>query len=215
LVQPRFLLASEPTVAPDHNASQPAAESAVTETHNATDVHTTTAQTAHAAEASGGIGAIGVDPRALAFQLVNFAILFWVLKKVAYKPILAILSDRQKKIEDSLKTATQIEKDRLEMADERERLIKKAREEAETIVGRARSEAAETVKEAEVKASAKAEQILADAHGRIETDITAARQSLKKEMAGLVISATATIIDEKLDAQKDEALLEKALAGTK
>lgn len=190
---------------------------ATTDTHSATpaaETHATTGTPAHA-EPAGGIGAIGVDPKALAFQLINFAILLFILKKVAYKPILKVLNDRHKKIADSLKHAEEIDRAREEMALEQTRLIKEARDEADTILNRARTEAAESIKDAEVKAGAKSEQILTDAQARIESDVAAAKQTLKKELAGLVVSATGAIIDEKLDVDKDHALLDKALAGSK
>ncbi len=42
-----------------------------------------------------GIAALGIDGWAILFQLVNFAILFWVLQRFAFRPLLKILQERQ------------------------------------------------------------------------------------------------------------------------
>ena len=47
-----------------------------------------------AAESSGGLGALGINLSALLFELINFAILFWILKRFAYQPILNALEQR-------------------------------------------------------------------------------------------------------------------------
>lgn len=44
----------------------------------------------------------GIDWKLMIAQLINFAIVFFVLKKFAYRPILKLLDERKKKIEDGL-----------------------------------------------------------------------------------------------------------------
>src|SRR5688572_8856669 len=116
-MQYRLFFASEPTPAPDaeHSTTEPPAVTPVAgETHATTEA--SGHDTGHAAP--GGLGAIGIDGKALVFQLINFAILLFVLKKVAYKPILKALGDRQKKIDESIKAAAEIERSRQEIAEE-------------------------------------------------------------------------------------------------
>lgn len=164
------------------------------------------------AESSGGIAAIGLDPKALLFQLINFAILFWVLKKVAYKPILGILESRRRRIEESLKTAHEIEQREKRLAERQAQLLREAKEEAGDIVAKARMHTAEMLDEAEAKARKQAEKILADGRGRIAEEVAVARSGLKHEMFSLVAAATAAVLDEKVDAAKDKALIERSLA---
>lgn len=164
-----------------------------------------------AAESSGGISAIGLNLGSLVFQLINFAILFWVLKKVAYKPILKVLEDRRKRIEDSLKLAAEIEQNQRTMAEQQAATLKAARAEAAEIVAKTRTEAAEMLKAADAKAMQQTEKLIAEAHNRIEQDLASAKTGLKREVAGLVVAATEAVLSEKVDAKKDEALIERAL----
>ena len=60
----------------------------------------------------------GVEPVLLLAQIVNFAILLFILKRFLYKPILKVLEERKNKIETSMKQSEQIQKEFEEMNDE-------------------------------------------------------------------------------------------------
>lgn len=164
------------------------------------------------AESSGGIGAIGIDGKALLFQIINFAILLLILRQVAYKPILKALEARRKKIDASLKAAKEIEQAQAKVELHQEKLIAKARQEAEAITATAQKQASEVVATAETRAQQRAEQIVSDGRTQIAEDVKKAKAALKKETLGLVIAATEAIIEERLDASKDAHLLERALS---
>jgi len=170
---------------------------AATETHQATE--------------GAGIGAIGLDARALLWQIVNFAILLFLLKKFAYKPIVNVLEARRQRIEESLKSAKNIEITRAALASEKQAVLSLAQQQAEAAVARSKQQAKEIVAQAEVKATEKAAQLLTQAEAKIEQEVLVARQGLKHEAVQLVALATEKIIDEKLDAKKDAALIERAL----
>ena len=163
------------------------------------------------AESSGGISAIGLNFWELIFQLINFAILFWVLKKVAYKPILGVLEERRKRIENSLKMAAEIEQSQKTIAEQQAAALKAARAEAAEIVARTRTEASEMLKLAEAKATRQTEKLITEAQNRIEQDVASARTGLKREVAGLVVAATEVVLAEKVDTKKDKELIERAL----
>ena len=65
--------------------------------------------------------------------------------------------------------------------------------------------------EAEGKAKEKADGIVAEAKERTTQDVARARKKLEGELVGLISDATEAIIDEKVDAKKDAALIDKAL----
>jgi len=69
------------------------------------------------------------------------------------------------------------------------------------------------VREAEDKAQLKAEIILKDARAQAEQNTARMRKALEGELVGLISDATEVIIDEKVDAKKDAALIDKALKG--
>lgn len=171
-------------------------------------------ETRQAAEGS-GIGAIGLDARALVFQLVNFSLLLFLLRLFAYKPILNVLQGRRRTIEESLKKAAAIEAAQAELQHERHRVIKEARRQAQEIAAHSQERAASIVAAAEEEARRQAAQIVSQGHAQIAQEAARRKAELKHETLQLVAQATEAIIDIKLDAEQDAALIQKAVAEAK
>ena len=54
------------------------------------------------------LGELGINLPQLIAQLVNFGILFLLLRLVAYKPIMKMLDERSKRVQDSMAQTEQI-----------------------------------------------------------------------------------------------------------
>lgn len=172
----------------------------------------TTLLTHFAADSSAsGIGALGVDPKALVIQLVTFGLAYLVLRRYAFGPIMRVMQERRDTIEKGVRLGEQMQKQQAELDAKIQKALADARSRADGIVAGANEEARATVREAEDKARSKADGILAEAESRIAQDTKRARLKLEKELVGLISEATEAIIDEKVDATKDAALIDKAL----
>jgi len=158
-----------------------------------------------------GIGALGLDVKALIFQIINFGILLVVLRLVAYKPILAVLDSRRRKIEESIRTADELERAKAALATEREAIIRVAHEHAQQILQRTEQQTRELVAAAETEAARRAQQIRTQAQAAIQAEIETARTQLKRETASLVVAASEKILRHKLDAKADAALIHEAV----
>ncbi len=164
-----------------------------------------------AEESASGIGALGINPTALGIQLVTFVLAFLVLKKFAFEPIGKVLRERRELIETGVALGEEMKKERTELDKRVTKELHDARVKADGIVAEAHDAGRAAVAEAEGKAREKAEGIIADAKARGEQDVVQMRKALEKELVGLVSDATEAIIDEKVDATKDAALIDKAL----
>jgi F-type H+-transporting ATPase subunit b len=160
---------------------------------------------------SSGIGALGIDSRALVIQLITFVLAYFVLRRYAFKPILKVLQERRELIESGVKIGEEMQKERVELDKKVSATLRDARLQADGIVSEAHDAARDTVAEAEEKARQKADNITADAHTRAEQDKQQMRKQLEKEVIGWVSDATEAIIDEKVDATKDASLIDRAL----
>lgn len=167
----------------------------------------------HFADAS-GIGALGVDGSSLVVQLITFVLVILVLRKWAVKPILKVLNERRETIESGVKLGEQMRKEQAELASKVEETLHEARLKADDIIADAQDNGRQAIRDAEEKARLKADGIIAEAQARLAQDTARARRQLEKEVAGLVADATEAIIDEKVDAKKDAALIERALKGS-
>jgi len=174
---------------------------------------TTVADTAHVEqEAAGGLAALGLDWQAFLFQLISFTIVFLLLRRFVFKKVIAVLEDRRKTVENSIKHAAETEAKLKTAEDKIAKMIKDARVQADEVVATGQKEAAQMVEAAEVKATKRAETIVEQAKIQMQNEVAKAQQELKSETAKLVAAATGKIIGEKLDDKKDASLIERALA---
>ena len=163
------------------------------------------------AEASGGLGALGINLQGFVFQLITFVMVLVLLRKFVYQKLVETLETRRKAVIDSLDNAKEAAA-ALEKTNEKTvELMREARKEAADIVTLAQKEAAKVAEEAEMKASKKADHILEQAEARIHSDIAAAKLALQAEMVGLVAAATEKVIEQKLDLKSDAKLIKEAL----
>lgn len=206
--------------------TEPVAEQVVEEVHTTTPVTETehvvgesTADTAHTTESTGhgaeeesqGIAALGIDPMAIGAQLLTFLVLFWVIKKFALSGIVKNLQKRHDDINRGLHLTAELDKQKAELDERVEALLKVARKDADKVIAEAHTESSKIIQAAESSAVRKAEDILKAAEGKIERDIADARNGLKSEMAGLITDATEAILNQKLDAGSDRKLVEDYL----
>ncbi|MGH7195321.1 MAG: F0F1 ATP synthase subunit B [Candidatus Saccharimonadales bacterium] len=160
---------------------------------------------------SGGIGALGINWHDFIIQLLTFLISLLVLRQFAFKPILKVLKRRRKLIESGVSLGQKMQKEQAELEAQVEQTLQAARAEADGIIATAQDAARMAIGEAENQAKVKAEAIANEAKDRIAQDAKRMRKQLEKELVGLVSGATEAIIDEKVDAKKDAALIDRAL----
>ncbi len=160
-----------------------------------------------------GLAALGVNLPALIFELINFGILYWILKRYAYGPIVTMLENRRHRIEESLKAAEAAVAERDALSKERQEIIAKAKAHASEIVSDARGEAEKQKSTILAEAEASADHIMEQAKRETERQLAAAHDKLASEARELVIAATSKLLDEKMDAKRDESLVERAFAA--
>lgn len=165
------------------------------------------------ADGSSGIGALGIDSKALVIQIVTFLLAFWVLQRFAFKPIVATMERRRVTIEKGVKLGEQMQKEQAELEQKVAKALHEARAKADGIVAAAEAQSRQAMQDAEDKAIQKADGIVAAAKDRIAQEEARVRKKLEQEVIGLIADATEAIIDEKVDAKKDAQLINKALKG--
>lgn len=163
------------------------------------------------ADSSSGIGALGIDGKALVIQLITFLLAFWVLKRYAFTPIVNLMDERRQTIESGVRLGEKMQKDEAAMAAKVDKALHEARQQADSIIAGAQETGRQSIHEAEEKARSKAAGILKDADVRIAQETARARSGLERELVGLISDATEAIIHEKVDAKKDTQLIERAL----
>jgi F-type H+-transporting ATPase subunit b len=168
-------------------------------------------QLLYIADSSSGIGALGISASAFVIQLVTFIFVYLLLRKFAFKPIIKLLENRRKVIEDGVRMGEKLAKEQAKFETKLAETMRQAREEADHIIATGHKEAREVVREAEKTAQRKADSILADAEVRISEESERAKRALEKDIVGLVSEATEAIVGEKVDTKKDAEIIDKII----
>ncbi len=161
----------------------------------------------------GGSGSLlDVNPGLIIWTILTFLILLIILKKVAWKPILTALDNREKGIEDSLNRAEQAKKDAQKILEENQATLSKAEEESKKIIDQSRVYA-DNLKEQMLKESKDQQQkIIEDASAEIERKKNAAFEELKNQIAEISVNAAEKIMKENIDAAKNTQIVNKYLS---
>ena len=163
------------------------------------------------ADSSSGLGALGLNIGTFVIQLITFIFVFLLLKKFAFTPIIKMLQERRKVIDEGVKMGEKLSKEQAKFDAKLAATMAEAREQADHIIATGHKEAREVVREAEKTAQRKSDSILAEAEVRIKEEEERAKRHLEKDIVNIVSEATEAIVGEKIDPKKDAAVIDKVL----
>ena len=132
------------------------------------------------------------------WNLLGFLILFFILKKTAWKPILKSLNEREQGISDALATAERVKAEMAQLKNENEALLAKAREERALLLKEARETKEKIINEAKEQAKLEAGKVITDAQAAIEQQKMAALTEVKNQVGTLVVEVAEKILRREL-----------------
>jgi F-type H+-transporting ATPase subunit b len=148
----------------------------------------------------------------LIVQTVMFIGLIWFTMKVVWPMILGPMEERSRRIAAGLAAA---EKGKQELASAHERsetVLREARERAGQIIDQAQHRAHDMVEEAKGTATAEGARLLAAAQEQIDLAAAQARESLRRDVAQIAVSAASKILEREIDARAHGDLIDKLAA---
>ncbi len=146
------------------------------------------------------------------WTLLAFLIVFFILKKYAWKPILNSMNEREQGIADSLATADKIKIEMTQMKSELEELLVKAREERGNMLREAKETKDKIISEAKEQAKVETNKIIADAQSVINQQKMAALTDLKNQVGNLVVEVSEKILRRELSNKQEQEKYIKDLA---
>lgn len=157
-------------------------------------------------------GKLGLDWRLLLASVVNFFLLFLILRRYAFGPILRMLEKRERMVVDTVKRSEDIQAEQRTLETRKVQALKAARVAAARLVAQA-AEHAEALK-AHVLAETHAEvqQMVLDTQAELALEKAALTAEVRAEVADLVAAAAGKVIEQKLTAPADRRLVEHAIA---
>ena len=138
------------------------------------------------------------------WTLIAFLIVFFILKKFAWKPILSSLKERETSISAAISSAEKIKAEMALMKSENEALLAQAREERAGMIKEAKDTTAKMISEAKDKAKVEYDRILADAQLSIQQQKNAALIDVKNQVGQLVIEVSEKVLRRELANRKEQ-----------
>ena len=126
----------------------------------------------------------------LAWTLLAFLIVFFILRKLAWPAIIKGLKERENSISEALSTAQKVKAEMAQLQSENEALLAKAREERALMLKEARETKDRIISEAKEQAKTEAGKIIAEAQAAINTQKMAALTEVKNQVGRLVIEVS-------------------------
>jgi F-type H+-transporting ATPase subunit b len=143
-------------------------------------------------------------------QVISFLIVALLLKRFAYKPILAVLEERRQRIAEGLLNADKIKQQLAEAEQRYQEILTKGNSEAQKMIDEARASAGVIAERKQQEAIVAAEQILAKAREASVLEHERTMSQLKRELGRLVIDTTAKVTGKILTPDDQRRLQEEA-----
>jgi F-type H+-transporting ATPase subunit b len=145
------------------------------------------------------------------WTIIIFLCLVFLLRKLAWKPILAALDERTRNIRDSLAQAENAKKDVERMRVEYEKMMAAARQESQDLIAKSRKTAESLREELSQKAQQEAEALRQRATRDIALEREKAVEEIKRTAGELSVAIAAKIIGKSLNAKDHQELIKQAL----
>ena len=163
------------------------------------------------ASEGGNGGLLDVNPGLMIWTVITFVLLLFILKRVAWKPILTALDKRENDIKEALEQAEKAKEEAKKILEANQSNLAKAEEESKKIIEQSRAYA-ESLKEQLISDSKEqAKKIIEDAASEIQRKKDTAFEELKGQIAEIAVNAAEKIIRESLDEQKSKQVIDKYL----
>jgi len=143
-------------------------------------------------------------------QVISFVIVALLLKRFAYKPILAVLEERRQRIAEGLLNADKIKQELAEAEQRYQEILAKGNSEAQKMIDEARASSAVIAERKQQEAITAAEQIMAKAREASVVEHERVMSQLKRELGRLVIDTTAKVTGKILTPEDQRRLQEEA-----
>jgi F-type H+-transporting ATPase subunit b len=164
-------------------------------------------QTEHAAEAAGETSLFALTTGVMFWTLIIFGLLFLVLWKFAFPPILGYAAAREQRIQQTLDEARREREEAAKILEQQRQELAAARQQVQGLLAEGK-QAGERVRE-EMLARTRSDQeaLLARARQEIATERDRAIESLRREAVDLALAAASRLLGERVDAPTDRKLV--------
>ena len=150
---------------------------------------------------------LSVNPGLIIWQIIIFILLFFILRKIAWKPLLTALNSREQQITDTIEQAEALKKDAQELIEQNKKNLADAQAHSMKIINDAKEMANKMRDEILQKSQEESRKMLDQAKAEITQEKESAMADLRHEVSDLAIKAAEKIMNENLDEAKQKKIV--------
>jgi F-type H+-transporting ATPase subunit b len=145
----------------------------------------------------------------LLIQMIVLIVLGLITMKFIWPPLIAAITERQKKIAEGLAAADKGEKSLAEAKSNATVILKDAHAQASKIIEQANRRSNELIEEARGTAIAEGQRLIGDARQEVALESSRAREQLRKEVATIAVAGASKLLGREIDAGAHADLLDR------
>jgi F-type H+-transporting ATPase subunit b len=146
------------------------------------------------------------------WTLLSFLIVFFILKKFAWKQIIDGLNERESNIANSIASAEKVKAEMAQLKSENETLLQSAREERTNMLKEAKEIKDKMINDAKEEAKVQATKIINDANAAIQQQKMAALTDIKNQVGKMVVEVSEKILRRELSDKAQQEIYISKLA---
>ncbi|MBU1015025.1 F0F1 ATP synthase subunit B [Patescibacteria group bacterium] len=155
---------------------------------------------------------LGIDWKLLVAQAVNFGIVAGVLAWFVFRPLLALMEKRRKRIAEGLELRDKAERELIRVGEAGKRVLGASRKEAGELLGKTRRDAVDQERTMLKEAERKAGVILSKAELQAKQLREATLGEAQEEAVRLALLAAGKILERSMDSKGEERMAREVLA---
>jgi F-type H+-transporting ATPase subunit b len=147
------------------------------------------------------------------WTLLVFLLLIFILRRFAFKPLLAAVEAREQSLQRALDEARKDRDDAAKLLEEHQRQLDAARGEAQRFIAEGRATAEKMKAEMLEATRAQQQELMERARRDIDQEKTRAIAELRREAVDLAIAGASKVIEKDLDSGANRQLVESFLSS--
>jgi F-type H+-transporting ATPase subunit b len=156
--------------------------------------------------------ALGINLPKLIYQILNFAAMAGILYVLLYKPVFNMLTERRKRIEESLQQADRMREQTQSAQVEYEQELARARQEAAQILAQAQERARSQEFEIVAQARKEADRLRSEGLEQARIEREQMLRDVRAQLADVVALTASKVLQAEVSAKKHEKLIDESLA---
>ena len=154
-----------------------------------------------------------IIPGLMIWTIIFFLIVFFILKKLAFARVQAMIDERRARIAAAIQEADNARDEARSLLEEHKKLMQEARGEAEGIIAEARKTRDSMETRMREETEAERQRRLEETRREIAAETSRALEQIRAEVADLTLEATSIVVGRKLDADRDRELISEAIGS--